>query len=100
MGNRDQVFTISLYIVAFDIFSCSCIEQILHVKIFLRDRGSKGPDSISQRYGWPLVWGSLATVSIKFKQPDTHLATGIRGRSSYKFIAARYRYLWIIGSEG
>lgn len=93
MCNGDHVFTIALDIVHLDILACALVEEVFEVDILVRNRTSLRPHGISKTYGRTLGRGTVASIRLEMETMDVTATT-------YRFIAARYRYLCIMGTDG
>lgn len=95
MCNRYHVLAIAFVEIHVDIFASPLIEQLFMAMILVCDSAGQSPHSVAETDGWPLMrapssWSvACSTLLYTIEAQD----------STYKFMAAKYRYLWIIGID-
>lgn len=94
MSYRDHVFSVAPDVVGLDILPGSLVEEVFQINILLRNRTRQRPHGIAKTDGRPLVWGTRCVPLASCRGFIDRI------RSTYRFIAARYLYLWIMGIEG
>lgn len=98
---RDHVLAITLNVVSLHIFPGSLVEEVLEIKILFCDGTCQRPYSIPQCNWGSLVRGPAKRVSERAVALDKpQMGSALEQMSSYRFMAARYLYLWIIGTDG
>ena len=104
MANRYDVLSVSLHIVQFYVFTSSLIEVISQIHVLIGDRCCICPHCVSQSHRRALTWSTikcqqmLVVLQIKKEYSCNVIRWGLD--KSYRFMAARYRNLWIMGKEG
>ena len=93
MRNRYHVLAVTFDIVGLDILARSLIEQIFEIRELVCDGTGHRPHGVSQADGRALAWCAENVLVSR-----CYCCTG--EWETYRFMAARYRYLCIMGIDG
>ena len=94
--NRNHVFTIPLDVIRLDIFPGTLVKQVLEIIELVSDGTRQCPHGIPQADRRPLIRCTERYYCL-VKRPQSRQE---KEKWSYRFMAAKYRYLCIIGTDG